>query len=386
MQCINCNREIPDNSLFCNWCGKKQIKEKAAKSEIRVPQPRILPSGKAFIQLRIGGQSISITEDTPALCKAKAQAIKAGFIDKKNSPSDITLREACNKYIDSKRGRLTPSTIDSYERTVKNCFQGIMDLKIRGITDNVLDRAVENECTRQGRHTKQISPKTVVNAYNFIIPILRQYNPDLGKNVSLPELRRKIPIIVPADKILPLIIGTDIELPCLLAMWLSLSMSEILGLTKSKSIAFGKLTIIETVTYIKGKPVRREGGKEETRTRVLDIPPYIQGLIDKVETDVLVTLSSHALSTRFTRLLKRNGLPAMSFHKLRHLSASIPASLGVPDVDIQERGGWKTDYTMKKVYTHSFTESRKKSDEIINNYFDEKIQNANRNANENSNP
>ena len=33
MQCINCNREIPDNSLFCNWCGKKQIKEKAAKSE-----------------------------------------------------------------------------------------------------------------------------------------------------------------------------------------------------------------------------------------------------------------------------------------------------------------------------------------------------------------
>ena len=28
MLCIKCKKEIPDDSLFCNWCGKKQTVEK----------------------------------------------------------------------------------------------------------------------------------------------------------------------------------------------------------------------------------------------------------------------------------------------------------------------------------------------------------------------
>lgn len=36
--------------------------------------------------------------------------------------------------------------------------------------------------------------------------------------------------------------GTDMELPALLAMWLSFTASEILGLTKSKSLQGDRLT------------------------------------------------------------------------------------------------------------------------------------------------
>lgn len=28
MKCCSCSREIPENSLYCNWCGKKQVKTK----------------------------------------------------------------------------------------------------------------------------------------------------------------------------------------------------------------------------------------------------------------------------------------------------------------------------------------------------------------------
>ena len=368
MICRYCKNEIPDefHFTFCGYCGERLIRERKKKNEIKVPKPR--QRGKRwYLELRKEG--VTVIEDTEAEAIAKAQAIRAGFVQVHSKPESITLKEACQKHIETKRGKVTESTLDSYERIVKNHFRELMPKNVWDITDADLDIAVSNECTRPGRNVKKLKPKTVVNAYNFIITVLHKYNEDLGKNVTLPEVPRMVPQIVTAEKIVPLIVGTEIELPCLLAMWLQMSLSEILGLTKSKSIIDNKLYIVETVVYIKGKAVRREGGKEETRTRAYDIPPYIKSLIDKVSTDELVTLSSAALTSRFERLLEQNGVQHMSFHKLRHLGASISSMLGNPDVDTQARGGWKTDHTMKQVYLHSFSESRLQSDAKINNYF-----------------
>lgn len=64
----------------------------------------------------------------------------------------------------------------------------------------------------------------------------------------------------------------------------------------------------------------------------------------------------------------------MTFHDLRHESASIMALLRVPDKYALERGGWKSDKVMKKVYTHTFSDERQKVDNIIDGYFEELIQ------------
>ena len=47
------------------------------KTSLSVPKPRQLPSGNWFIQMRLGGESISITEYTASACIRAAQAIKA---------------------------------------------------------------------------------------------------------------------------------------------------------------------------------------------------------------------------------------------------------------------------------------------------------------------
>ena len=60
----------------------------------------------------------------------------------------------------------------------------------------------------------------------------------------------------------------------------------------------------------------------------------------------------------------------MTFHDLRHLNASVMALLRIPDKYAQDRGGWKTDYVMKKVYTQTFPEARVQVDDKIDNYFD----------------
>ena len=306
--------------------------------------------------------------------------IKSGLIALRKRPEDITLREACSKYIDRRRSRLSPTTIQGYEKIKDQHFQGIMDKRLGALTSAMIDDAVDDEAKRTSRRGKPLAPKTIANAYMFLASVLNTYVPDLKRDVTLPEVKRIIPRILPPDKIYPAIRGTAIELPCLLAMWLSLSMSEIRGLTKSGSISNGKLIVCETVVDVKGEAVRKVGGKEELRTRAFDIPPHLQTLIDVVDGDILVPLSGHAIYCRFTYLLEKCGLPHMSFHQLRHVNASFMASINVPAPIAQERGGWKTAHVMQRVYTHTFTDQRAVEDARINAYFESII--ANNNANE----
>ena len=105
--------------------------------------------------------------------------------------------------------------------------------------------------------------------------------------------------------------------------------------------------------------------------------PYIKMLTDRVEGDIIYQLSSQSLNERLQRALRNKGLPAINFHKLRHISASTMAALNIPTNYVQEKGGWKTDYTMQTVYTHTFTEERKKADQKMDDFFNKIITNAN---------
>ena len=58
MKCCNCSREIPENSLYCNWCGKKQLREKEKK--LKIPAPRQLPSGSWTYRNGADTQTITI--------------------------------------------------------------------------------------------------------------------------------------------------------------------------------------------------------------------------------------------------------------------------------------------------------------------------------------
>jgi integrase len=188
--------------------------------------------------------------------------------------------------------------------------------------------------------------------------------------VKLPAAEHHLKELIPPETIMNMVKDTDIELPVLLAMWLSFSMSEIRGLKKS-SIKDGYITINEVVVDVNREAIRKSQAKAFTRIRRHEIPSYIQGLIDMTNpnTEELVTLSGHAIYMRFKRLLEKNKLPHMTFHELRHMNASIMALLRIPDKYAMERGGWKTDKVMKKVYTHTFSEERQKVDRSIDEFF-----------------
>lgn len=336
---------------------------------MKIPKIRKLPSGNYFCQLRIDGQSISITEPTEELCEAKAIAYKAGLLKTRKRPDEMTVKQACEKWIAEAAGRLSPTTVNGYQRIVKNYFPSLMNLQLKDVDNRVLQKAVNIECKRITYRGKPTSPKSIQNAFAFVGQVLRAH--DIETHITLPEVKPAPVAILTPEEVFQAVKGTPVELPVLLSMWLSFSMSEIRGLTKSKSIKNNQITIAETVVDVDGKAVRKSGGKEVKRVRTLEIPPYIKKLIDNVEGDVIVPASAASIANRFYRLLDKAGLPHMKFHGLRHINASVMAELQIAPAVANQRGGWKTNYTRERVYTHVFSDERRTADEKIDEKFSE---------------
>lgn len=331
----------------------------------------------------------SFTSDDPTRAgKNEAEQAAAEFLLNKTTSSstryeNLTLREAIDKYVESLDALRSPTTVQGYRIIQENGFQEIMDIPLKKLTPQKLKTAVNNEAKRPAKRyknsTKPISPKTLSNEYGLLTAVLNTYYPKLKLDINLSKSDAVIKELIPPDQIYKAVKGSDIELPVLLAMWLSFSMSEIRGLTKSKSILNGDyLAIQEVVVNVNCKPKRKGQAKQDSRKRILKIPPYIKFLIDKTDpaVDEIVPMSGHAIYCRFVRILKKNDLPAMTFHDLRHVNASVMALLRIPDKYAMERGGWKTDKVMKKVYMHTFSEVREAFDTTIDTYFENIIQSS----------
>lgn len=291
----------------------------------------------------------------------------------KQNISDMTLTEAIDKYILAREqlGR-SPSTVQGYRIMQKNSFRGLMTMKVSNITDKDLQNAIQEECCRVTRRNTRVSPKRIKNEWGLLASVLHKYgNRNINFDaIELPQVQPRQVELPSAQMVFDIVKGTEIELPVLLAMWLSFSMSEIRGLTKSKSISGDYITINEVVVDVDCRPVRKSMGKNPIRNRRHRIPPYIKALIDNVEGDVIVPMSGHAIYNRWIRLQKKAGITnPITFHDLRHVSASVMALLRIPDKYAQERGGWKTDQVMKQVYTQTFAEERVKVDDRIDKYF-----------------
>ena len=155
------------------------------------------------------------------------------------------------------------------------------------------------------------------------------------------------------------IMGTDIELPVLLAVWLSLRMSEVRGI-KYKDIKGNVLTIQRSRLTVNGVSVERDANKTYESTRKIEIPKYLKDKIGKGDPDeYVVKMSAMQIYTRLKKYLAAAGIQPIRFHDLRHMFASVMHKLGVPDKYVMEEGGWSTDYVLKNNYQHTLSDAKK---------------------------
>ena len=365
MNCRICKRHIPDNSLYCNWCGTYQLAKKT--KEITVPTPKQLPSGSWRIYL--DKEKKSVTDETPEACKAQAIAIRKQWeIDEAAGlhippPQVTTLHSVISDYITSREPVRSPSTIDGYNNILRNRFKDYMDLDVHTID---FQKMINDEVL------KGVSAKTVKNAWGLVRAAITQADIEFSPPTIL-RTAKTVRTWLSYEQInlfLSAIRGNKYELPALLALH-GLRKSELLGLRLSH------YEPSKNLIHIRGALLRTKNGYtytnlNKTDSSSRDVPiiiPRLTELLNNIinnNNNLSSSQSSHPDCDKFIVEVPRDGiykainqaclsvgLPPVGIHGLRHSFASLAYHLGWKKMTTMQVGGWHNSKVLDAIYTHN---------------------------------
>lgn len=227
-----------------------------------------------------------------------------------------------------------------------------------------------------------LSPNTVIKHYVMLTTAL-------GMAVRLEMLERS-----PMDRVTPpkkkearfsfyspeqlqllfsAVSGTMMELPVKLAAYLGLRRSEICGLRwKHVDLEVGLLYIQEVRTEVGGTVVMKSPKTRTSHRRLgiaglQDLQQILYRAWERRNTDdpeEWVVMRSDGtppkpdeLTRELLQIVRRNGLPKISLHGLRHSFASVANSQGVPMFDISRTLGHSSMTVTSNIYTHLFDDT-----------------------------
>lgn len=333
------------------------------KNPMKIPEPRQLPSGSWFIQLRLNGVSIPVTASKKADCRHTAELIKAEYENGKTSytkKADVTLGEAVDRYIRDRKDSRSPATIYGYQNIRNNYFQSVIDKPIKRIKNwqSLIDQEVNH------------SPKSIKNAWGLICSVLKDCGLSVPKDIKLPQADNNEHAFFSPDEIntfIAAVKGKSCEIPALLGLH-SLRRSEIAGLTWD-DIDFddGTLGMIHVRRTVVPTRVKTDSDKEKmsfiekdtckTVDSNREVPIFIPQLREALESvedksGKVCKYNPNSLFDMINRICEQNGLPKVGMHGLRHSFASLAYNIGLSEKETMLIGGWSDYRTMIDIYTH----------------------------------
>lgn len=281
----------------------------------------------------------------------------------KETSVDLLFKDAANNYIESKKNTLSPTTIKGYQCIHRNNFPAIYHMKLSQFNSANVSAWIGS--------LSYLSPKTVKNIYGLFVAILDFNGVSHNFKVKLPQ-KRKIELYVPTDEEVKTVINhfkanndKDMVIAIYLAAYGTLRRSEICALSaadvKGNCIRINKAAVYDGPDIVLKEP------KTASSNRIIELPEFVIKYLPK--RGKLVNITPHTLTNRFERCFYELEIKKFRFHDLRHYSASIMHAIGVPDVYIMERGGWKSDTTLKNIYRNSINDFQRKYINQTNDYF-----------------
>lgn len=245
-----------------------------------------------------------------------------------------------------------------------------MSQKLKNIDSKKVQAAVNLEC-------RTVSEKTIHNAYGLIKSVMSEYAPDVHIDIKLPQKKKYDAQFLSPDQIKTLIQaikGDDAELGILLALWLGMRRSEIIGLQWKNYDPIKKtLRITQALVPDKDEKYVLKPPKTTESEREIILPDYICRMLDNIphnsDDEYIIKIAGSTIWKHLNRICAENGLPHIRVHDLRHTSASIDLLLGTPQKYAMQRGGWSNPQTMQKIYQHTFSDAMEESARRYNDFF-----------------
>ena len=334
-----------------------------------------LPNGKFRKQVTYGrkenGEPMrkSIVRDTELEVIIAAEEFKRLHVD--ITPSKITVKEAVKAYIDSKRNVIAASTLYGYEVAAKNRLQSIQGYFITDLKVIDIQRAINIDAERG------LGYKSIKSAYDLIRSAASIFEVELPSTRKLRFPPKNVKAELPdLDKVLRVIIGSSVELPCLLAVWCGgMRISEVRGLQFDDIYEDSNgryIKVRRARVCINGHDVLEDRNKTELSTRDVPLPDYIYNLIQtvphKTEDDFIINENYGNIKARYDRLLKKHGMK-MTFHDLRAQFATTMNGLGVQKEVLEKLGGWANSKVLDAVYIRTPKQRVRDSLKIFDDYM-----------------
>ena len=263
-----------------------------------------------------------------------------------STPQNGSFELYCEKYIESKKNVLSPSTLGGYQKC-KRCLSA--EFKSKKLYD-IEQIDVQNEINN---YAKDHAPKSVKNLHGFISAVLKMFRPSFTLTTALPQKKkynRNIPTETEVKMILDASEGTPYHIAFQLAV-LGLRRSEICGVTID-DIHGNTLTIDKARIYDEDNHLMtRDNTKTEESAREIFLPDSLVKEIKKAGT--IYDKTPPMLVKTLHKYQDQLNIPRCRLHDLRAFYVSYSHTKGIPDVYIMKAGGWKTDYVMKTVYRNA---------------------------------